>query len=94
MLEFLLPIKSYIVAAVVAVVSIFMAVFTYRGNKITSLKKDIVAKDNVIAVTAKAVEDDKKAAEYVADNRVAKVKAEEEVNETNNKYAPGSRFYL
>lgn len=94
MLDFLIPIKGYLTAGVIAVVTIFIAVFRYRGDKIDDLEEDIVAKDNAIVVTAKVVASEKKAAQYVADNRVAKVTAEEEVDEANHKYAPDSKFYI
>jgi len=84
--------RKYTTAIITAVVLLFAAVFKYRGNKIENLQEDIKRKENEAEVVAKIVEHNKKAASYVADNRVAKEVAEnEEINYINT---PNSSFYI
>ena len=84
--------KGYLTAGAAALVLLFAVVFKYRGAKIENLQEDIRRKDNEAVVTAKVVASEKKAAQYVADNRVAKEVAEnEEINYINT---PNSSFYI
>ena len=94
MFSFLDPIKGYIAIAATAIMGILFAVFKHRGNKIEELEAVVSSKDKEIIVAAKVVESERDAAQYVADNRVAAVKAEEVEDEDNHKYAPDSQFYI
>ena len=92
MFNFLNPIKSYLAAAVTAVVAILAAMYKYRGSKIEELESVVEAKDKELEVAAKVVKQEKKVAKFVADNMVAKAEAEHE--EDDKHYTPGERFYI
>ncbi len=81
-------------AAGAAIVSVFIAIYKLRGEKVDRLEKEAVAKDAEIEVAAKVVEKEKQAAEFVANNRVAMAIAEAEDDKTNKHYDPNERFYI
>jgi len=84
-------IKGYLITGCVVVIGIIYTIFEARGNKIENLEKEaeVAAKDKAIA--AKVNKNEKEAAQFVADNRVAKVDAESPVS---TKYSPDSKFYI
>lgn len=87
-------IKMYLAAGLAFAVAIAIAVFKARGAKIDELEKDIEVKDKEAKVTAAVVENEKQAAAFVADNRVAKVIAEVPVEDTDSEYDPNDKFYI
>ena len=88
-------IKMYIIAGVSGLIAILLAVLKMRNNEITNLEKDIVVKDKEAQTTAEVVKEEKKAANFTADNRVAKAVAEGDMDEENtDKYDPTSKFYV
>ena len=85
-------IKTGIVAIFGAIVLIFGFVFKLRGDKIEELEIEAGVAEQEAAVTARTVENEKEAAQFVADNRVAKVEAENE--ESSIEYDPNTKFYI
>lgn len=87
-------IKMYLAAGFAAVVAIFVAIYKARGNKIEKLEVEARVADTAKKTTAKVVANKKKVAQFVADNRVAKIEMEVTDEEGNTKYNPIDRFYI
>lgn len=93
-LSFLGSIKMYLAAGLAGVVAIFVALFKFRGIKITRLEQEASIKDTKIEAASKVTEMEKKAAQFVADNRVARAVAEGEDAKDLDKYDPNVKFYI
>ena len=93
MFDFFNPLKGYIAAAGAAVIAVLIAVFKYRGNRINELERVVSAKNAEIEVAGKLADADKKAADFVADNRVAAAKGEVNVENVTT-YDPNTKFYI
>jgi len=87
-------IKGYGTAAIAVAIAIFVAIFKYRGNKITELEADVESVENKLEVASKVVAKEKEVAKFVADNRVAKVEVEMKNDESDKHYNPNDTFYI
>ncbi len=94
MFDFLGPIKIYVMAAGAAIIAIFIGVYKYRGFKVEELEAEVDAKDKELEVVVKVVEQEREVAEFTADNRVAKAKAEIVDEEVVKDYVVGKRFSI
>lgn len=68
--------KLYGSIALLAIVGIFMALFSYRGSRIDSLTDDLQTAKGKAEVVDKVIKEDRRVQEVNVDNKIAKAKAE------------------
>ena len=93
LISLLSPIKTYLGLGIATVIAIFVGIFNYRGNKIDKLENEVEMKEQEAIVAQYVADKEKKTAQFVADNRVAKVEAEIP-DEVPNEYNPNTKFYI